>query len=79
VLRRIFGLKMDDVMGGWRKLQTKEVHNYQDEEDEVGGACGVNGAYRILIEKSEGKRPIGNPRCRWVDNIKMNLIEIGLG
>jgi hypothetical protein len=41
VLRRIFGPKVDDVMGGWRKLQTKEVHNFQVEEDEVDGACGV--------------------------------------
>jgi hypothetical protein len=34
-------------------------------------------AYRILVGKTEGKRPIGGPRCRWVDNIKMDLGEIG--
>jgi hypothetical protein len=34
-------------------------------------------AYRILVGKPEGKRPLGRPRCRWVDNIKMDLIEIG--
>jgi hypothetical protein len=34
-------------------------------------------AYRILVAKSEGKRPLGRPRCRWVDNIKMDLSEIG--
>jgi hypothetical protein len=34
-------------------------------------------AYRILMEKPEGKRPLGRRRCRWVDNIKMHLIEIG--
>jgi hypothetical protein len=34
-------------------------------------------AYRILVGKPEGKRPLGRPRRRWVDNIKMNLIEIG--
>jgi hypothetical protein len=33
-------------------------------------------AYRILVGKSEGKRPLGRPRCRWVDNIKMDLSEI---
>jgi hypothetical protein len=33
-------------------------------------------AYRVLIEKPEGKRPLGRPRRRWVDNIKMDLIEI---
>jgi hypothetical protein len=34
-------------------------------------------AYRILVGKPEGKRPLGKPRCRWVDNIKMDLREIG--
>jgi hypothetical protein len=36
-------------------------------------------AYRILVGKPEGKRPLGRPRRRWVDNIKMDLREIGLG
>jgi hypothetical protein len=35
-------------------------------------------AYRILVAKREGKRPLGRPRHRWVDNIKVNLREIGL-
>jgi hypothetical protein len=34
-------------------------------------------AYRILVGKPEGKRPLGRQRCRWVDNIKMDLREIG--
>jgi hypothetical protein len=34
-------------------------------------------AYRILMGKPEGKRPLGTPRCRWEDNIKMDLREIG--
>jgi hypothetical protein len=34
-------------------------------------------AYRILVEKSEGKRPLGKPRRKWVDSIKMDLREIG--
>jgi hypothetical protein len=34
-------------------------------------------AYRILVGKPEGKRPLGRPRCRWVDNIKMDLREMG--
>jgi hypothetical protein len=34
--------------------------------------------YRLLVGKSEGKRPLGRPRCRWIDNIKMDLLEIGL-
>jgi hypothetical protein len=36
-------------------------------------------AYRLLVGKLEGKRPLGRPRDRWLDNIKMNLLEIGWG
>jgi hypothetical protein len=36
-------------------------------------------AYRILVGKPEGKVPLGRPRCRWVDNIKMDLREVGWG
>jgi len=35
------------------------------------------GIYRVFIEKPEGKRPLGRPRCRWEDNIKMALWEVG--
>jgi hypothetical protein len=34
--------------------------------------------YRLLVGNPEGKRPLGRPRCRWMDNIKMGLLEIGL-
>jgi len=37
------------------------------------------GAYRVLVGKPEGKRPLGRPRCRWVDSIRMNLQEVGMG
>jgi hypothetical protein len=44
-------------------------------------ACRTNGekrnTYSILVGQPEGKRPLGKPRRRWVDNIKMDLIEIG--
>jgi hypothetical protein len=50
-------------------------------EDEMGGACSTNGekrkAYRILVEKPEGKRPLGRPGHRWEDNIRMDLRDIG--
>jgi hypothetical protein len=36
-------------------------------------------ACRLLVEKPERKRPLGRPRCRWVDNIKMDLLEMGWG
>jgi hypothetical protein len=49
-------------------------------EDEMGGACSTNGAkwnaYRILIGKREGKRPLKRSKLSWVDNIKMDLREI---
>jgi hypothetical protein len=48
----------------------------------MGRACSTNGekknAYRILVGKPEGKRPLGSPRRRWVDNIKIGLRETGL-
>ena len=37
------------------------------------------GVYRVLVGKSEGKRPLGRPRRRWVDNIRMDLQEVGCG
>jgi hypothetical protein len=47
----------------------------------MGGARRTNGgkrnAYRILVGKPEGKKPLGRPRRRWVDNITMNLRETG--
>ena len=37
------------------------------------------GVYRVLVGKPEGRRPLGRPRCRWVDNIRMDLHEVGCG
>jgi hypothetical protein len=37
------------------------------------------GVYRVLVGRPEGKRPLGRPRCRWEDNIKMDLQEVGCG
>jgi hypothetical protein len=49
--------------------------------DEMGGACGAHGegTYNILVGKPDGRRPLGRPRLRWEDNIKMDLREIGFG
>jgi hypothetical protein len=38
-----------------------------------------SGIYRVLVKKPEGKRPLGRPRHRWEDNIKMDLQEVGCG
>jgi hypothetical protein len=47
----------------------------------VGWTCGTHGegrgVYRVLVGRPKGKRPLGRPRCRWEDNIKMDLGEIG--
>ena len=49
----------------------------------MGGACSAygerRGVYRVLVGKPEGKRPLGRPRRRWEDNIKMDLQEVGCG
>ena len=49
----------------------------------MGRACGAygrdSGVHRVLVEKPEGKRPLGRPRRRWEDNIKMDLQEVGGG
>jgi len=48
----------------------------------MGGACSAcgegRGIYRVLVGKPEGKKPLGRPRCRWEDNIKMDLQEVGI-
>jgi hypothetical protein len=53
------------------------------EEDEMGVPCSTNGekrnTYRLLVGKPEGKRPLGRSRCRWVDNIRMDLGEVRWG
>jgi hypothetical protein len=49
----------------------------------MGGTCSTNGekrnAYKLLVEKPEGRRLIGRPRRRWVDDIRMDLVEVGWG
>jgi hypothetical protein len=91
VLRRIFGLKRDEVTGGWRKLHNEELHGLYSSPSivrvikarrmkwagHVGRMGEVRGAYNILVGRPEGKRPLGRPRRRWEDN--MDLWEIGFG
>jgi hypothetical protein len=92
VLRRIFGLKRDRAMGGWRKLHNEELHNLYSSPSiiriiksrRMRGAGYVaqmgekRNVYRLLVGKPEGKKPLGRPRRRWMDNIKVDLLEIGL-
>jgi hypothetical protein len=91
VLRRIFGPKRDEVTGGWRRLHNEELHNLNSSPSIIrmikskrmrwAGHVARMGerrnTYRTLVGKPEVKRPLGRPRRRWVDNIKMDLREIG--
>jgi hypothetical protein len=91
LLRRIFGPKRDEVTGGWRKLHNEDLHNLyplasiiimiKSKRMRWAGNVARMGekrnAYSILVGKPEGKRPLEIPRRRWVDNIEMDLREIG--
>jgi hypothetical protein len=91
VLRRIFGPKRDEVTGEWRKLHNKERHDLYSSPSiiriiksrrirwagHVARMAEKGSAYRLLVGKPEGKRPLGRPRRRWVDNIRMDLGEVG--
>jgi hypothetical protein len=93
VLRRIFGPKRDEVTGGWRKLHNEEPHGLYSSPSivrvmkarrmrwagHVARMGEMRGAYNILVGRPGGRRPLGKPRCRWEDNIKMDLREIGFG
>ncbi|KAJ4434206.1 hypothetical protein ANN_22754 [Periplaneta americana] len=87
VLRKIFGAKRDEVTGEWRKLHNTELHALYSSPDiirniksrrlrwagHVARMGESRNAYRVLVERPEGKRPLGRPRRRWEDNIKMDL------
>jgi hypothetical protein len=76
------------VTGGRRKLHNEELHNLYSSPnriiksrraEHVARIGEKRNAYKILVGEPEGKRPLGRPRRRWVDNIKMDLREIGWG
>jgi hypothetical protein len=93
VLRRIFGPRRDEVTGEWRKMHNKELRDLYSLPSiiriirsrrmrwavQVSRMGEKRYAYRLLVGKPEEKRPLGRPRHRWVDNIKMDLLEIGWG
>jgi hypothetical protein len=70
VLKRIFGRKRNKVTGGLRKMHNEELHNMYSSPRHVARMGAKSNACRIYVEKSEGKKPLGRPRRRWVDNIK---------
>jgi hypothetical protein len=90
VLRKLFGSKRNEVTGGWEKLHNELLHKFYyspiiirmiesrrmrwiERAVRIGEKTN---AYRILVGKPEGKRPLGRPKLRWVDNVKMDLREI---
>jgi hypothetical protein len=91
VLRRIFGPNREED-GSWRKLHNDEIHSLYSSPNVVrviksrrmrwaGHVARMGewrGVYRVLVGRPEGKRPLGRPNCRWEDNIKMDLREIGI-
>jgi hypothetical protein len=93
ILRRIFGPKTDEVTGEWRKLHNEELHNLYSSSDIIrqvksrrmrwAGHVARMGeerkVYKVLLGMPEGKRPLGIPRRRWEDGIRMDLLETGLG
>jgi hypothetical protein len=93
VLRRIFGPKRNEIAGEWRKLHNEELHILYSSQNiirqiksrrmrwarHVARMGEERNVYRVLMEKPEGKRPLGSTRRRWEDGIRMDLTEIGWG
>jgi hypothetical protein len=93
VLRRTFGLKRDEVTGEWRKLHNEELHDLYSSTSiiriikasrmrwavHVARMGEKRNAYRLLVGRPEGRRPLGRPRRRWLDNIRMDIVEVGWG
>jgi hypothetical protein len=83
VLRRIFGPKRDEETGEWRRLHNKELYAVHSSPciisrrlrwaGHVAGMGERRGAYRVLVGKLEGKRPLERPRRKWKDNIKIDI------
>jgi hypothetical protein len=87
------GPKRDEVTGDWRKPHNEELHDLYSSPSiinmiksrrmrwvgHVARMGPKRNSYRILVGKPEGKRLLGKPRRRWVDNVKIDLREIGWG
>jgi len=93
VLRRIFGRRNEEVTEEWRRMHNEERYDLYCSPNivrviksrrmrwagHVAHMGEERGLYRVLVGKPEGKRPLGRPRRRWVDNIRIDLQEVGRG
>jgi hypothetical protein len=93
VLRRIFEPKRDELTGEWRKLHSEELHILYSSPTiirqmksrgmrwagHVARMREERNVYKVLMGNPEGKRPLGRPRRRWEDGIRMDLRETGWG
>ena len=93
VLRRIFGPRRDEVTGEWGRLHNEELNDLYSSHNivwviksrrmrwagHVARMGEETGVYTVLVGKPEGMRPLERPRRRWVDNIRMDVQEVGCG
>jgi hypothetical protein len=89
VFRRIFGLRRDEMAGGWRELHNEGLHILYSWSNIIrmmksrkmrwAGHGTKGNAYRFFVGKPARKRPLARTRHRWEDNIKMDIRTIGWG
>ena len=85
ILRKIFGAKRDEITEKWRKLHNAELYALYSSPNIIRNlksrrlrwAGQSRNVYRALVGKPEGKIPLGRPRRRWEDNIKIDLRKVG--
>jgi hypothetical protein len=93
VIRKIFEPKTDEVTGEWKKLHNEELndlyfspniirvitHKIMTWAGKVACRGESSGVYRAVVRNPGRKRPLGRPRRRWEDNIKVDIQEVGCG